>query len=201
MSDNDPITPTGQDVEQGDSSSNPSVVRQIIEFVLTLAVAYFVAMGVRAWVIQPFVVPTGSMLPTIQLSDQVFANKFIYRFERPQRGDIVVLDDPDGLMGTLIKRVIAVGGQTVDLQDGKVVVNGASLVEPYTYGQPSEPIHRDDAKNISYPYRIPDDSVWLMGDNRTSSQDSRYFGAVPLSSVHGKAFAIYWPWSRIGALR
>ena len=175
----------------------PSALRQIVEFILTLAVAFLVAQAVRTWVIQPFVVPTGSMLPTIQLSDQVLANKFIYRFTDPQRGDIVVLDDPDGKVTTLIKRVIAVGGQTIDLQNGRVVVNGQALTEPYSHGLPSIPLR---GSTITFPYKVPADSVWVMGDNRTDSQDSRWFGAVPMSSVHGRAFFIYWPWSRIGPL-
>lgn len=176
----------------------PGALRQILEFLATLAIAFLVAQAVRTWVIQPFVVPTGSMLPTIQLSDQVLANKFIYRFSKPQYTDIVVLDDPAGQVGTLIKRVIAVGGQTVDLKDGKVVVDGTPLVESYTHGQPSDLL---PGSNATFPVKIPSDSVWVMGDNRTQSQDSRWFGPVPLSSVHGRAFYIYWPWARIGELR
>lgn len=168
--------------------------RQILEFLATLVIAFLVAQAVRTWVIQPFVVPTGSMLPTIQLSDQVLANKFVYRFESPARGDIVVLDDPTGQVGTLIKRVIATGGQTVDIRDKKVWIDDTALTEPYTHGQPNE------LGPLPMPYKVPADSVWVMGDNRTQSQDSRWFGAVPLSAVHGKAFFIYWPWARIGEL-
>jgi signal peptidase I len=194
----DETTPAPAEEQAPDlSERRPSALRQIVEFILTLAVAFLVAQAVRTWVIQPFVVPTGSMLPTIQLSDQVLANKFIYRFTDPQRGDIVVLDDPDGKVTTLIKRVIAVGGQTIDLQNGHVVVNGQALTEPYSHGLPSIPLR---GSTITFPYKVPADSVWVMGDNRTDSQDSRWFGAVPMSSVHGRAFFIYWPWSRIGSL-
>ena len=194
----DETTPAPAEEQAPDMSERrPSALRQIVEFILTLAVAFLVAQAVRTWVIQPFVVPTGSMLPTIQLSDQVLANKFIYRFTAAHRGDIVVLDDPDGKVTTLIKRVIAVGGQTVDLQNGKVVVNGEALDEPYAHGLPSIPLQ---GSSITFPYKVPADSVWVMGDNRTDSQDSRWFGAVPMSSVHGRAFFIYWPWSRIGSL-
>jgi len=194
----DETTPAPAEEQAPDMSERrPSALRQIVEFILTLAVAFLVAQAVRTWVIQPFVVPTGSMLPTIQLSDQVLANKFIYRFTAAHRGDIVVLDDPDGKVTTLIKRVIAVGGQTVDLQNGKVVVNGGALDEPDTHGLPSIPLQ---GSSITFPYKVPADSVWVMGDNRTDSQDSRWFGAVPMSSVHGRAFFIYWPWSRIGPL-
>ena len=189
---------TTKPVDENPESTAPktqSAGRQIAEFLVTLAIAFAVAQAVRTWVIQPFVVPTGSMLPTIQLSDQVLANKFILRFRPPVRGDIVVLDDPTGQVGTLIKRVIATGGQTVDIRDGKVWIDGTALVEPYTHGQPNE------LGPLPMPYKIPADSVWVMGDNRTQSQDSRWFGAVPLSAVHGKAFFIYWPWARIGELR
>lgn len=193
------MTPSDDAAEQSGKKSSPSALRQIVEFVLTLVVAYFVAMGVRAWIIQPFVVPTGSMLPTIQLSDQVLANKFIYRFSEPKRGDIVVLDNPDNdpLAQTLIKRVVAVGGETVDLKDGRVLISGTPLDEPYTYGLQSEPL---PGSTITYPIAIPKGFVWVMGDNRTASQDARFFGPVPLASVRGRAFAIYWPWNRIGAL-
>lgn len=173
-------------------------VWQVVEFILTIAVAFLVAQAVRTWVIQPYVVPTGSMLPTIQLHDQVLANKFIFNFRSPARPDIVVLDDPTGQVGTLIKRVIAVGGQTVDLQGGKVLINGTPLDEPYTHGQPSDPLM---GSKITFPIKIPADSVWVMGDNRSESQDSRWFGPVKLSAVHGQAFFTYWPVSRFGVLR
>ena len=89
------------------------------------------------------------MLPTIQLKDQVLANKFVYRFEQPKRGDIVVFDDPTGEVETLIKRVIAVGGQTVDVRDGKVWVDGKALVEPYTHGQPTDAAGRSTPRSRS----------------------------------------------------
>jgi signal peptidase I len=124
----------------------------------------------------------------------VLANKFIYRFEEPQPGDIVVLDDPTGSVPTLIKRVVAVGGQTVDLQDGTVLIDGVALEEPYTHGLPSEPMI------VEMPYTVPEGSVWLMGDYRTNSADSRVFGSVPLTEVHGKAMFRFWPIDRIGKL-
>ena len=189
---------TGTAPDPAPEAQGPSALRQVIEFIATLAVAFLVAQAVRAWVIQPYVVPTGSMLPTIQLNDQVLANKFVYDFRKPERPDIVVLDDPTGEVGTLIKRVIAVGGQTVDLQNGKVVVDGKPLDETYTHGQPSDPLM---GSTIKFPVKIPVGSIWVMGDNRTQSQDSRWFGPVPLSSIHGQAFFIYWPLARFGVLK
>lgn len=172
-------------------------LRQIGEFLVTLAIAFLVAQAVRTWVIQPFVVPTGSMLPTIQLGDQVLANKFVYRFRSPKRPDIVVLDDPTDTVGTLIKRVIGVGGQTVDLQGGRVLIDGVAIDEPYTHGQASDPL---TGSMLKFPLKIPVGSIWVMGDNRTQSQDSRWFGPVKLTDVHGRAFYIYWPLSRFGTL-
>lgn len=171
-----------------------SFARWLLELVAMVALAFLLASGIRAYVIQPYVVPSGSMIPTIEISDRVLANKFIYRFQDPKPGDIVVLDDPTGAVDTLIKRVIAVGGQTVDLQNGKVVVDGVVLDEPYTHGLPSEPMI------IKMPYTVPQGSVWLMGDNRVNSADSRVFGAVSLSSVKGEAVLRFWPLDRFGAM-
>lgn len=172
----------------------PSLLRWLGELVLMVGLAFLLATGIRTFVVQPYVVPTGSMIPTIEIGDRVIANKFVYRFEEPEPGDIVVLDDPTGSVPTLIKRVIAVGGQTVDLVDGQVTIDGAPVDEPYTHGLPSEP------QTVSLPYTVPEGSVWLMGDYRTNSQDSRYFGAVPLDKIRGEAIFRFWPIDRIGAL-
>lgn len=183
--------------ERRPREKDTGALRQIGEFLITLAVAFLVAQAVRTWVIQPFVVPTGSMLPTIQLGDQVLANKFVYRFQSPARPDIVVLDDPTHTVGTLIKRVIGVGGQTVDLKNGRVLLDGVAIDEPYTHGQASDPLM---GSTLKFPLKIPVGSIWVMGDNRTQSQDSRWFGPVKLADVHGRAFFTYWPLSHFGPL-
>jgi signal peptidase I len=100
----------------------------------------------------------------------------------------------------LIKRIIATGGQTVDLIDGKVYVDGVALNEPYTDGLPSYPLSNAPGITITYPYTVPEGEVWVMGDNRTNSQDSRYFGSVPVDSITGKAVFRYWPLTSIGTL-
>ena len=114
-------------------------------------------------------------------------------------GDIVTFADPLVSNRTLIKRVIATGGQTVDLQNGKVVVDGVVLDEPYIENKVSEPFEKT-AVPISYPYTVPEGCLWVMGDNRTNSQDSRYFGAIDASSVTGHAVFTYWPIPHIGVL-
>jgi signal peptidase I len=174
-----------------------STLASIGEFVLMIAAALVLAWLIRTFVVEPYQIPSGSLIPTIEIGDHVLVNKFIYRFGTPQYKDIVVLDDPTGETPMLIKRVIAVGGQTVDLLNGRVLVDSVPLDEPYTHGQPSLP----GDPSITYPLTLPPGSVWVMGDNRTQSKDSRWLGPLPVSSVHGKAFLIYWPPSRWGLLR
>lgn len=189
----DPIATPGE-TPATTAATHPSFLRWLAELVLMIGLAFILAAVVRTFVVQPFMIPTTSMVPTIEIGERVLANKFIYRFEAPKAGDVVVFDDPTGTVQTLIKRVVAVGGQTVDLVDGKVVVDGVPLDEPYTYGKPSEP------GPVAMPYDVPEGSVWVMGDNRTNSADSRWFEAVPLDRVRGKAFVRYWPLSRIDTL-
>jgi signal peptidase I len=184
------------EADEKETSAPRSLLWSIGELVLMLLAAVALAWLLRTFVVEPYVIPSGSMIPTIQIGDQVLVNKYVYRLGTPQYRDIVVLDDPTGQTPMLIKRVIAVGGQTVDLRDGKVFVDGTPLDEPYTYGQPSLP--GDPA--VTYPVKLPPDTVWVMGDNRTKSKDSRWIGPQPFASVHGKAFVIYWPPSRWGSL-
>jgi len=168
--------------------------RWVLELVVLVAVAFLLATGIKTWVVQPFVIPTGSMIPTLEIGDYVIANKFVYRFDDPQAGDIVVFMSPSSNSTDYIKRVIAVGGQTVDLRDGVVYVDDVALDEPYVHGQ------RSDPGPLRMPVTIPDGYVWLMGDNRENSQDSRWFGPQPVTRVVGKAFFIYWPFSDFGTL-
>lgn len=188
-----------RDDDHAESTSGPheetSFGRWLIETAVLVLLAFALAQGIKSYVIQPFIVPTGSMLPTIQLKDRVLAEKITYRFDHgPRVGDIVVFDDPAGMHPQLIKRVIAVAGQTVDVHDGGVYVDGKRLDEPYTYGKPSE------LGSISLPVTLGKDEVWLMGDNRPDSGDSRFFGPRPVSTVRGRAFWTYWPLNRFGKL-
>jgi signal peptidase I len=187
----EPVTPDGRDRRP----SRRSTISSLLEFFFMIIAAVVLAWLIRVFVIEPYVIPSGSLIPTIQIHDQVLVNKFIYRFGSPKYRDIVVLNDPTGETPMLIKRVIAVGGQTVDLKDGKVVVDGVALDEPYTHGQPSLP----GDPRITYPVKLPPGTVWVMGDNRTQSKDSRWLGPQPVSGVHGKAFVVYWPPSRWGS--
>ena len=178
-----------------------SALRSFVSVIIMIAVVAICVFALRMFVFVPYEIPSGSMEDTIMTGDMVFSEKVSYYMRDPQRGDIVTFDDPEVDGRTLIKRVIAVGGQTVDLKDGKVVVDGVALDEPYTSGKESHPISRNAAGvTVTYPYTVPEGCLWVMGDNRTSSQDSRYFGAIPKSSVSGRAALVYWPFSDFGVL-
>ncbi len=168
--------------------------RWLLETAVMVALAFLLAQGIKTFVVQPFVIPTGSMEPTIMIDDRVLAEKISYRFTDPKVGDVVVFEDPAGVFPQLIKRVIAVEGQEVDIKDGRVLIDGEALAEPYIQSKKTEP------SSMALPIRIPEGHVWLMGDNRPNSQDSRVFGPQPVTSVKGRAFGIYWPVKHIGGL-
>ena len=175
-----------------------SALRTFAEFAVVIIVALALAWCITTFVVQPYEIPSESMLETIQVEDRVLSEKITYRFNDPQPGDIVTFHSVEDWDTILIKRVIAVGGQTVDFVDGDgyVYVDGKRLDEPYTLGKPS--LDRDSG--VDYPYTVPEGEIWVMGDNRTNSSDSRVFGSVPVENLTGKAFARYWPIDRIGAL-
>lgn len=173
---------------------NEGILRWVIETVLLVGLAFLLAQGIKTFIVQPYIIPTGSMIPTIEIGDRVLAEKISYRFRDPRVGEIVVFDDPTGQHPQLIKRVIATGGQTVDIHDSAVFVDGKKLDEPYVHGKVTDP------GTVPMPVTIPAGSLWLMGDNRPNSGDSRFLGPQPLSAVRGHAVVTYWPPSRVGGL-
>ena len=165
-----------------------------LEFVIILAVAFALVFGfVRPFVLEAFYIPSESMVPTLLVGDRVFANKFIYRFAEPARGDIVVFEDVEGGEADLIKRVVAVPGDRVRVNAGVLKVNGEFQEEPYV--KPQFP-----NGDIYGPEKVPEGHVFVMGDNRGNSADSRVFGLLPIENIEGEAFVRFWPPSRIGLL-
>lgn len=178
-------------------------VRDVLELVAIAVIAIAVGLVIRTFVAEPFVIPSGSMEATLNVGDRIVGEKLSLRLGPPQAGDIVTFADPEDPSQTLIKRVVATGGQTVSLEGGRVVVDGVALDEPYAAGLPSEPIggHGSNLDGpVSYPYEVPEGYLWVMGDNRTNSLDSRYFGAVPVSSVTSRAVFRFWPLDEVGAI-
>ena len=136
------------------SDHKPSIFRRFLSFLIMVAVVVVGAWLLRSFVVEPFQIPSASMEDTIKTGDMVFAEKVSYHFSDPEQGDIVVFSDPQVPSRTLIKRVIATEGQTVDLRDGKVYVDGVALDEPYTDGLPSYPLNTVGTVDISYPYTV-----------------------------------------------
>jgi signal peptidase I len=195
----DVLTPSNPEGGPRGAVRQASFAHTLFTYAICVLVAVVLAAVVRYVLIEPYRIPTGSMLPTIQLNDMVLANKLVYKVGgKPKRGDIVVFKDPTGEYPQLIKRVVAIGGQTVELRSGSVYIDGQKLDEPYTKGKPSEPLA---GVQVTFPYQIPAKEIWVMGDNRTNSADSRFFGAVPVKNVYGRAWWTYWPLSHFGALR
>lgn len=166
------------------------------EIVITIVLGLGLALLLRTFVVESYVIPSGSMLYTLQLGDRLIGEKVSYYFRSPEPGEIVTFEHDDGMGGKeiLIKRVIAVAGQTVDLKDGHVYVDGKLLDEPYTSNTPSYSLSESaGSAGITYPYTVPEGYVWVMGDNRTNSSDSRYFGAVSVDDITSHAIFIFWP--------
>jgi signal peptidase I len=183
------------------------------EVPILLVSAAVLAFLLKTLVAQAFYIPSGSMLPQLQINDRVVVSKLAYRLHEPRRGDIVVFDCPaascvnerhdSGGIGRLvrklaegigvvqpsaeefIKRVVALPGETVEGRDGAVYVDGRRVIEPYL---PPNTITSDFA-----PLRVPSGHLWVMGDNRTNSSDSRVFGPIPKSSVVGRTVVRVWP--------
>jgi len=169
-----------------------SGARRLAEYGVILLVAFVVVFGfLRPFVVKSFWIPSESMVPTLEVGDRIFVNRFIYRFFEPERGDIVVFDSLE-TDDELIKRVVAVPGDRVRVRNGILRVNGDFPDEPYAV-----PVVFPDGSFFG-PTRVPEGEVFVMGDNRPNSHDSRFFGPVPTENIQGEAFFRFWPPSRIG---
>jgi signal peptidase I len=167
----------------------------LAELVLTVLVAFVLVFGVvRPFVIEAYRIPTESMVPTLEVGDRILANKFIYHFTDPKKGDIIVFDSVDEEDDqTLVKRVVGLAGDEIQVEDGVLFVNGEAQNEPY--------LNQELPFRGSYgPTEVPEGHIFVMGDNRGNSADSRVFGPLPLENVKGEAFVRFWPISKIGPL-
>jgi len=178
-----------------------SSLRENIEAIL---VAVVLALFIRTFVVQAFKIPSGSMKNTLLIGDHILVNKFIYgikipfiqstlvSIKDPQREDIVVFEYPQDPSKDFIKRVVGVAGDQVEIRNKKVYVNGKPLDQEFA-------IHTDNrtipGRDFLGPITVPEDSLFVMGDNRDNSHDSRFWGFVNLKAVKGKAFIIYWSWN------
>jgi signal peptidase I len=177
----------------------PPAARAFFDWVVVVGVALFVAIMVRTFLLAHFVVDGDSMLSTLHTGDRVFVNKLSYRLHDPNRGDVVVLHEFEGARGErdLIKRVIALEGESIEIRDCEVYIDedpadsvpAKRLVEPYLDPQVvGNQVWCRFAKET-----IPDDHVFVMGDNRPGSSDSRDLGPIPIDDIVGRAFVVFWP--------
>lgn len=201
------------------SKKQKSVSHQLIELAVIVAVALGLALGMQALVVKPYVIPSGSMIPTLQIGQRVLVNRIGNRFSDPKIGDILVFHPPAGAEQgnqcgvkipvnqacnqstpkrantNYIKRVVGLPGDKISIQDGHVIRNGKPQKEPFI--DPCAPgADCDFPKTIT----IPSGHYFMMGDNRGESDDSRFWGPVPRKWIIGKAFLTYWPIKRIGTL-
>jgi signal peptidase I len=158
-----------------------------------LVLALFIAGVIILFFYQPVKVEGTSMMPRLTDQERIFINKFVYRLEPIHRGDVVVFRFPGDPSKSYIKRVIALPGDTVVMVDGEVYVNGAPLQEPYVL-----PAFR--GRQTTLPKRVDEDEFYVLGDHRTTSNDSRAWGTVPREFIYGKAELVYWPIGRWGLL-
>ena len=181
----------------------------IREYGEAIFIAVLLALVIRQFAVQAFTIPSGSMMDTLLIGDYILVNKFLYGAEipftdihlpglrAPERGDIIVFKYPNDESRDFIKRIIAVGGDTVQVRDNRVWLNGKPLEEPYVR---AGSFHDNPSSHCGYLYacealRVPQGSYFVMGDNRDNSQDSRYWGFVRRAKIRGKAFLIYWSWN------
>jgi signal peptidase I len=189
----------------------PHGLRVTIDWIVTIVGAIAIVLAIKAWVVNPYRIPSSSMEPTLhcakpangceaRFSDRVLANRFIYRFRDPKRGEIIVFETPPaararcGAGGTFVKRLIGLPGDRIELRSeaglSYVYINGKKLDEPYIGKN-----RRDSRGPETFP--VPQGQYFMMGDNRSQSCDSREWGTVPRKNLIGKVFATYWPPNRI----
>lgn len=196
-------------------AGKPGVWRGLREALIIVLIAAVVAVFVQSFLVKTFIIPTSSMSPTLQVGDRIMAERVTYHFRKPRRGDIVVFRYPPtdpkaqntsnilywpfermaetfhlahGGTTPYVKRVIATEGETIEVKEGQVIVDGRKLEEDYkiqdTYNMP--------------PMKVPEGELFVMGDNRPNSRDSRYWGTAPVRSVIGRVFLIWWPLRHFG---
>jgi len=199
-------------------TKSKSSLRENIE---AIAVAIVLALFIRTFVVQAFKIPSGSMKSTLLIGDHILVNKFAYGIKfpylsipfygtpdsrygktvvptgKPDRGDIIVFKFPEDPGKDFIKRVVGIAGDAVRIQNKKVHINGAYVEEPYGIYSDNRILPRNTQPRDNFgPVTVPEGKVFVMGDNRDHSYDSRYWGFVDMDSIKGKAFIIYWSWDK-----
>ncbi len=158
----------------------------VVDLIKTLLIAALLTLIIRTALVETYVVFGPSMEPSIYEGERLLVNKVVFRYRDPRPGEIVVLSEPGGKDRNLVKRVVAVSGQTVEVRNGVLMVDGQSIEEDYVQLRSEEAVPKQ---------MVHDDEVFVMGDNRSNSLDSRYFGPISADQIRGKSFMVFWPLS------
>jgi signal peptidase I len=151
----------------------------------------------RSFVVQAYKIPAGSMMPTLNIGDHILTNKYIYRTSTPKRGDLIIFPFPKDPRKDYIKRVIGLPGEVFELKNKIAYINEKKLKDPHAYFVSNEVFQiSDNPRDNMKPVMIPEGKVFVMGDNRDQSLDSRFFGFVDIKTVKAKAEIIYWSWDK-----
>ncbi len=186
---------------------------ELREWVESIFIAFIIAIVLQTFVVQAFKIPSGSMIPTFNIGDRIFVNKFLYcarvpfvnlrlpimNVRQPKRGDIIVFQSPEDPKKDFVKRLIATGGETVEIKDGGILVNGMPVSEPSIRGVSY--YNAGDYGKDGQTVLVPEDCYYALGDNSANSRDSRYWGFIPKNNLIGKAVFIYWPLNRIKTVK
>ena len=170
-----------------------STAEEIKDWVVSIVIAFALAMFIRTFIVELYVVDGPSMRPTLESEERLVVNKFIYRFRPPEKGEVLVFQYPRDPSRDFIKRVIATPGDTIEIREGRVLVNDQLLTEDYIL----------EKTRSEYPKStVPEGRIFVMGDNRNNSEDSRFadVGFVPYDLIKGKALLVFWPISQYKTL-
>ncbi len=197
---------------EGKKTQRSNTPEKIWEYVKAIGTALILALIIRTFAVQAFKIPSGSMIPTLLVGDHLLVNKMVYGtpvdipftnvtlfhmpgLRHPQRGEIIVFKYPEDPTRDFIKRTVGVEGDTIQMIDKKVYVNGKLMEEPFTqHTDTSLQMGQSEPRDNFGPYLVPKNKLFMMGDNRDQSYDSRFWGYVDLKQVRGKAMIIYWSW-------
>jgi signal peptidase I len=185
--------------------------RTIIDYGLTALIAIALAVVVQSFVVKPYLIPSTSMANTLVPGQRVLVDRMVYRYRSVHRGDIIVFRRPGPPHDVLIKRVVGLPGDTLSVRGGHLFINGVrandsfvdkvdGVTEPTDAADPYASTDPDAPWSLAQPFHVPAGHYFVMGDNRTDSADSRYWGTVPRHAIIGRAFFTYWPLGRLGDL-
>lgn len=179
--------------KQAKEYSTKQFLRDIIEVVVPAVILFLI---IHTFFLEARFVPSPSMVPTIEVGERFLSNKTAYWFHKPQRYQVIVFKPPEnaGAQEDFVKRIIGLPGEAISVHHGVVYINGKPLSEPF--------ITPDRAPIVEFnSYIIPDDNLFVMGDNRNNSRDSRYWGPLPVKNIKGQAWFRFWPLNRIGIVK